>query len=301
MVVDDFLEKGFPLKTVLKLVGLPRSSYYYAAKDSKQGRKPAKTVLAKDGEYVSFEKVVEDIKTLLAGEFIDYGYYKVYIYLTKTLGYSIGSSRTYKLMKDNHLLKFERDKIRKNNRNWVKDLVPNPLVEFSFLEFDIKYMYVAGKRTNVQVLTVIDVYSRWVLEHYINWKIGYQDVIDLFKVIILKYPMAKNFIVRNDNGSQFEASLVQAFLKGQGITQEFTKPATPQQNAHIESYHSILESAVCQRIEFEDLKQTREVMERFKTFYNFERIHGGIGYQSPYKYLLQKGTDMKSAPLMKSA
>jgi putative transposase len=117
------------------------------------------------------------------------------------------------------------------------------------LEFDIKYMYVAGKYTNVQVLTVIDVYFRWVLVQYVNWKIGYQDVIDLFKVILLNYPMAKNFIVRNDNGSQFEASLVQEFLKSKGITQEFTKPATPQQNAHIEPYHSILEIAVCQRIE----------------------------------------------------
>jgi putative transposase len=301
MVVDEFLEKGYPLKTLLKLVNLPRSSYYYVAKETKQGRKAAKLIYTNNGEQICFEKVIEDIKVLLAGEFVDYGYYKVYVHLKKTLGYQIGSSRTYKLMKDSHLLKFERSKIKKNNRNWVKDLVPKPLVEFSFLEFDIKYIYVAGKRTNAQVLTVIDVYSRWVLGHYINWKIGYQDVIDLFKVIILKYPMAKNFIVRNDNGSQFEASMVQSFLVSQGITQEFTKPATPQQNAHIESYHSIMESAVCQRIELDDLKHAREVMERFKTFYNFDRIHGGIGYQSPYKYLLQKGTDMKSAPFVKSA
>jgi len=301
MVVDEFLEKEFPLKPLLKLVGLPRSSYYYAPKETKQGKKAAKFICTNQGECVSFEKVVDEIKALLSGEFVDYGYYKTYIYLTRTLDYLIGSSRTYKLMKDNHLLKFQRDKSKRNNRNWVKELVPNPKSEFTFLEFDIKYMYVAGKRTNVQVLTVIDVYSRWVLGQYVNWKIGYQDVIDLFKVILLQYPMAKNFIVRNDNGSQFEASLVQEFLKSKGITQEFTKPATPQQNAHIESYHSVLESAVCQRIELEDLKHTREVMERFKTFYNFERIHGGIGFQSPYNYLLQKGTDMKSAPLLKSA
>jgi hypothetical protein len=43
--------------------------------------------------------------------------------------------------------------------------------------------------------------------------------------------MPDKFIVRNDNGSQFEADIVQKYLKEKGVTQEFTKPATPQQNA----------------------------------------------------------------------
>ncbi len=301
MVFGELLEEGFPVKTLLKQLLLPRSSYYYLAKDTKQGKKPLEYVFDSKGEKVSIKKVAEEIELLLTGEFIDYGYYKVYKYLTNKLGYSIGSTRTYNIMKNKQLLKFQRDKSKKGYKNWVKDLVPNPTTEFTFLEFDIKYMYVAGKRTNVQVLTVIDVYSRWVLGHYIAWRIGKEDVINLFKEIQKNYPTIKNFIVRNDNGSQFEATLVQDFLKGEGITQEFTKPATPQQNAHIESYHSILESAVCRRMEFEDLNHTKEVMERFKNFYNFERIHGGLEYKSPYEYLLQKGTDMKSAPFMKSA
>ena len=92
--------------------------------------------------------------------------------------------------------------------------------------------------------------------------------------------MPKQFIVRNDNGSQFEATIVQEYLRQKGVNQEFTKPATPQQNAHIESYHSILESAVCQRFEFEDLQDFKQVMHRWKKFYNFERIHGGVS--SPF-------------------
>lgn len=97
--------------------------------------------------------------------------------------------------------------------------------------------------------------------------------------------MPKQFIVRNDNGSQFEATIVQEYLRQKGVNQEFTKPATPQQNAHIESYHSILESAVCQRFEFEDLQDFKQVMHRWKKFYNFERIHGGLQYMSPRKFL----------------
>lgn len=101
------------------------------------------------------------------------------------------------------------------------------------------------------------------------------------------------------NGSQFEADIVQKYLKEKGVTQEFTKPATPQQNAHIESYHFIMESAVCRRMEFDDLDDVKDKMTRFREFYNFERIHGGIGHQSPYEYLLQKRTDMNVSFLLK--
>ncbi|GAB3509067.1 transposase [Emticicia fontis] len=191
-------------------------------------------------------------------------------------------------MKTNGLLKYQRIGKVRGKRNWVKDLVPTPVTEFSFLEFDIKYIYVSGKRTNVQVLTVLDVYSRWNMGQYINWSIRANDVIALFDEIFQNYQMPRQFIVRNDNGSQFEADMVQQYMRLKGVTQEFTLPATPQQNAHIESYHSILESAVCQRMELENLENTREVMKRFREFYNFNRIHGGLGFKSPYKYLLVK-------------
>lgn len=292
MVLDEFLEQGFPKRTVLQLIGIPRSSYYYLPTGTKAGKKPSKYVWTNQETCHELEDVVNDIKILLEGEFVDYGYYKTYIYLRDNLGYKIGSSRTYKIMKEHNLLRFQRDKKQRSSRNWVKDLVPQPQTEFSFLEFDIKYVYIHGKRTNAQVLTVIDVFSRWNLGHYIGYSIRSEHVIELFEQLFEKYQLPKYFIVRNDNGSQFEADVVQKYLKEKGITQEFTKPATPQQNAHIESYHSIMESAVCQRIELESLDDFKEVMERFKAFYNFERIHGGIGHKSPYQFLKTKGVNM---------
>jgi transposase InsO family protein len=89
--------------------------------------------------------------------------------------------------------------------------------------------------------------------------------------------MPERFVVRNDNGSQFVASQVQEHFAQKNVVQEFTKPSTPQQNAHIESYHSIMASAVCQRFEFEDLDDFNKTMNRFRKFHNFNRIHGGLG------------------------
>ena len=292
MVLDDYLEQDFPLKPLLKILGVPRSSYYYQPTRTKAGKRRS-TVFYKDHLPVSKDVLIEDIVELLSQEFVDYGYYKTYIHLKNELNYSIGSSRTYRIMKENNLLKFQRNKQKRKNRNWVTDLVPKVERPFNFLEFDIKFAYIQGTRSNVMVLTVLDVYSRWNMGHYIAYSVKQEDVIQLFEQIATEHQMPERFIVRNDNGSQFVASAVQEYFVQKNVIQEFTKPSTPQQNAHIESYHSIMESAVCQRIEFENAEDFTKTMNRFRIFYNFNRIHGGLNYTSPAKFLKKQGVEMK--------
>jgi putative transposase len=45
----------------------------------------------------------------------------------------------------------------------------------------------------------------------------------------------------------------------------------------------------CQRFEFENIKDFKQTMTRWKKFYNFERIQGGLGYKSPSKFLQSIG------------
>lgn len=112
-------------------------------------------------------------------------------------------------------------------------------------------------------------------------------------IIYLKESVLEATMVATAAADRFIATEVQEYFRGKNIKQEFTKPATPQQDAHIEAYHSIMESCICQRFEFNDLNEARKTLEEFRSFYNFERIHGGINFQSPYKYLLKYDIDMK--------
>ncbi|MFC3811771.1 IS3 family transposase [Lacihabitans lacunae] len=201
MVIDEFLEQGKPKHLVLKHAGLSRSSYYYSSTGTKPGKRASRFVYDIEDNKHDLSYVIKEIKTVLNGEFVDYGYYKTYSYLNHEKGLKIGAYRTYKLMKEHNLLKFQRSKSKKTNRNWVKDLVPNVQSEFSFLEFDIKYVYIQGTHSNAQVLTILDVYSRWQLGQYIANSIKSEDVINLFEQVFDTYPMPQQFIVRNDNGS----------------------------------------------------------------------------------------------------
>ncbi len=91
-----------------------------------------------------------------------------------------------------------------------------------------------------------------------------------------------------------------AQISSHEVVQEFIRPASPNQQAHVEAYHSITESVIAQKYYFENIDDLINTMERFKTFYNFNRIHSGLGFISPYKYLLQQGIDMYNQDLEKS-
>jgi putative transposase len=290
---------------VLEVLELPKSTFYYKPiVDSglKKGRLLSSYTKTLSGEFISNQQVVDYIIKILGEEFVDYGYLKVTHCLRQDYSCIINPKKVYNLMKMNALLNISPKRSLKVNRQWVQELVPNPALDFSYLEFDIKYFYVKGMRRNAMVLSVIDVKSRWLLGQLTAWKIKEQDVKELFDKIFSIYSLPEKIYVRNDNGSQFAAHSVQKYFKESKkpfVTQEFTKPATPEQNAHIESYHSITERVICQRYQFDNLQELKDTLERFESFYNFRRIHSSLNYLSPYKNLLQKGIDMLSDPSKK--
>ena len=293
MIARHFIDEGHPPGLVLKYVGLASSTYYAKSKENNRrpGRRPSKWTKTVHGQEVTNDQVVEEIKELLKQEFVDYGYIKVTHWLRQHKGYIINKDKVYRLMSENNLLN-KRKPLPRVKRLWVKDLVPLTTTSFEYLEIDIKYIYVHGQHRNALLITIIDVESRWVLGQYMSWNVGKKDVIALFDQLFDLYDWPKKIYVRNDNGSQFIAGIVQKYFEKLKIVQEFIKPATPEQNAHIESYHSIVERVICRQYQFVDLEDAQNTMNRFIEFYNYERIHSGIKYLSPYRHLEIKNVNL---------
>ena len=293
MIATTYIQQGHCTRKVLSVLGLSASSYYHQATTvsgkKTKGKKPSKTTFTHQGLEVDNMILVSDIKTLLAQEFVDYGYLKVYHHLKQT--YAVNHKKVYRLMKYNKLL-FATKQVKIGTKQWVKELVPQPDVAFSYWEFDIKFMYVNGLGSYIPLLSVIDVKTRWLLGHLCQQSIKKEDVKILMETLIATYTIPQKITVRCDNGSQFESNLIRNYFNGIGVVQEFTKPATPEQNAHIESYHSILERVICRQYLFETAADQLTTLNRWSLFYNYQRIHSGTDYQSPYKALLKKGIDV---------
>ena len=149
-----------------------------------------------------------------------------------------------------------------------------------YLCLDIKYLWIHGEKRYYFLLTILDVFTRKVLRWILQKSIRKIDVINLFREINLEHGI-KGENIRNDNGSQFIANDVRQFLRAAEANQEFTHVATPEENAYIEAYHSILETEVVQRFEFDGFYEAKLTIAAYVDFYNNRRIHGGIGYITP--------------------
>jgi transposase InsO family protein len=89
--------------------------------------------------------------------------------------------------------------------------------------------------------------------------------------------------VRSDNGKQFNSKIMSSFFENNGIRHEFTRPYTPEENGHVESFHSILGTSL-KREKFTSLKELEKRLEKFYTSYNNDRSHSGTKGVPPSKF-----------------
>ena len=102
---------------------------------------------------------------------------------------------------------------------------------------------------------------------------------------ILQGIEAEGMVMRNDNGSQFMAHKVREYLERNNIAQEFTHIATPEENGHIESFHSSISRENINRNWFDSLHHARMVIDGYYRVYNYSRKHRPLKRKSPYQYI----------------
>lgn len=220
------------------------------------------------------------IRFVLAEEFMLFtGYTKVCKDL-QSYGFVINHKKVYRLMKEHHLLCGAMIRSRGDRRQFVRFRVQQAVRPLEQLSMDIKYVYIHGQRRNALLLTILDVYSRSILAQVLWWRLRKEQVIWLVHKMLGEH-RTKGITLRTDNGSQFLAHAVRAYVHEQGITQEFTHVATPEENCFIEAYHSILEKQLLQTTEFRDIEEAIAVFHRWRSFYNERRRHGSLGQIAP--------------------
>lgn len=277
-----FIEKGYIKKEVCRSLQIHRSIVYYQNKETKPGRKPSMYTVFKS-ETVTEERVLESVKKILDHEFLDYGYFKISKQL-KIDGYDINKKKVYRIMKNNNLLKPQRIRT-KGKRNFIKFRKPQVEKPLTYFEMDIKYIYIPEERRNAYLLSIIDVYSRKVVGHLFKRSIRKVDVINLWQSLKPVLGDLKKITIRSDNGSQFIANDVRGFFCYHGIKHEFTNIATPEDDGHIEAFHSILEREFLLRNDYTSFDELKCAINKFMKCYNEERLHGSLNYKTPNQFI----------------
>lgn len=278
-MIEGYKHKA-SVDTLCHWADVAKSSLYYRSHPGPRGvRASTHTVVGGSG-FVSNNLVVDQIRCILSTDYCVYGYRKVTEEL-KELEYLINHKKVYRLMKEHHLLCGKRIQVQ-GKRKWVKHRRIKAKYPMEYLCLDIKYIWVEGDRRYYYQLAIMDVYSRRILGWIFQPSIRQTDVIALMRMLDLRFGL-KGVIIRNDNGSQFIAQKVRELLQSLEATQEFTHVATPEENAYIESFHSIQQNELIDRHSFESFYDAKHHIEKYMHWYNCKRKHGGIGFITPMK------------------
>jgi putative transposase len=272
------------------LLDISRHQYYYKPKSGRRGRKKTSCTVRCTGEgttaQFSNSEVVEKIKEVQSDPDTAYGYRKMTFQLL-ILGFIINHKKVYRLMKTAQLLK-TRHKGR--DKQYVQFRTVNPAGPLEVLEMDIKQVWIVRDKRHAYILTVIDTFTRATL----YWGVGYHmkktQVKLAWEEIITTYLQPADLLsrgvhleLRNDNGPQFGAVLIQEFFRENYINQVFTHPYTPQENGHVESFHNILSRAIGNQV-FWSMDELENRLGTFYDSYNNRRIHASIAYLWPMKF-----------------
>ena len=222
-------------KAALHIAGVTRHQYYYKSKQGKRGRRPTcSTARLLEGcmTKVPNTEVIAHIHSLKNDPDTDHGYQKT-ARLLMLHGYYIGPKKTHRLMEQEDLLAPRR---KAPARKFVKYRVVTPERPLHVLEMDIKSTWLMGERRQAYILTILDTFTRQGLHWQAGLSMTQHQVKQAWDRMIEHHLQPADLLgkglhleIRNDNGPQFIAKMVQAYFKENHLDQVFTHPYTPQE------------------------------------------------------------------------
>ena len=87
--------------------------------------------------------------------------------------------------------------------------------------------------------------------------------------------------IRSDNGPEFVAKSVQAWIAALGSRTAYIAPGSPWENGYVKSFNARLRDELLDGELFYSLKEAQVIIETWRRHYNTVRPHGSLGYRLP--------------------
>lgn len=216
--------------------------------------------------------------TALATEYGRYGYRRITMML-KNEGWRINHKRVERIWRREGLkVPIQQPKRR---RLWFNDgscIRLRPEYKNHVWSYD----FVADRTSNgkvLRMLNIIDEYTRECLSIHVERKITASDVIATLKELFITRGIPT--YIRSDNGPEFVADILRAWLHKLNVGTLFIEPGSPWENGYIESFNGKMRDELLNGEIFDTLAEAKVITERWRHFYNTKRIHSSLGYKPP--------------------
>ncbi len=105
------------------------------------------------------------------------------------------------------------------------------------------------------------------------------DVIDVLSDLFILRGVPGH--IRSDNGPEFVAKAVQAWITGVGAKTASIAPGSPWENGYGESFNARLRDELLDGEIFDSLREAQIILESWRRHYNTVRPHASLGYRPP--------------------
>lgn len=263
LVKNLLTTKELPVKTGARLLGINRTSVYYARRQYSE-------------EELECKAIIDRIHT----DNPAWGARQMSIQL-KNRGHKVGRKKARRYM-----IEMGIDAIypKKNLSKRMQEakvcpyLLRNAVIDRPNQAWSIDITYIPIEHGFLYLTAVIDWYSRCI----VGWAVD--DTLDTHMVITaLKkaFKVAKLIILNSDQGSQFTSTEYINFVKESKVRQSMDGKSRWADNVMIERWFRSFKYEEAYLTQYKNIKEARKAIGRYIHTYNFERGHSAIDYRTP--------------------
>lgn len=152
----------------------------------------------------------------------------------------------------------------KPNQVWVSDVTCFKLGNY--------YLYTC---------VILDLFSRKMIAHKVSRKNSTQLITSTFKMAWEQRSPKAGLIFHSDRGAQYTSHRFQQLLREHSVTQSFSSPGHPHDNAMVESFFATLKKEELYRKDHTSETAFRRGVDSYIEFYNCQRPHRTLGNHTP--------------------
>lgn len=256
-------EKGFSERESCELLSICRSRLFYQPRPNPER-----------------DALIENIREE-ALKHPTYGYRRIAWCLRQKRGIPVHNSRVYRLWRKAGLSlkrgKKKRKRVGNGEQPPPRALYPNHVWTYDFVKLRLH------NGSYLRILVLLDEFTRECLGFFIARSIPASKVLTFLEAVMTERGAVPEYL-RSDNGPEFIEAALNAWLKEQGVRPTFITPGSPWENGKCESFNGKFRKEFLDRNVHFSLRMLQIQAEWWRTYYNQERPHSALDYQTPVEF-----------------
>ena len=267
-------EKPLSLPQALETVGLAKSTWYYHPRA--RPPRPLNPALV---------RAIEAVGTTDRGV---YGYRKVHEALLAR-GWRVNHKAVLRHLRALHRLQPRKTK----GIRWTRPRVVRPTASNTYWEMDLTYVWCGGGFG--YLFTVLDAADKGLPGARFGDRCRAVEAVQALEEAVAarfggRVPEGQTLTLRVDRGSQFIAHRFREAAAALGVHVEYAGIQCPEDKAYIESFFGHDKTEEVYRTIDATLAEGQVGWSLYRVWYEAERLHQALDYQTPHQWMARHGT-----------